>query len=413
MTIEIKNPYSNLEVFGPYVTFIEQQLKAEPPSPDKPIFEKTYKVKTLQDWDERKAPEYEYGNRIIAPSDDFNHLITKGAETPMILQIFNKNIPEKISHCSVIQWTAPKDIIYVPPWMMFDFLLTTASSKQPELTLRYYEKPFLKGSFIQIQPYMLKSIESDEFKDVQKLFESSLKKYQCLTIGDTLRIQHNKNIHLFEVTDVLSAQSIAGVTPSNIVSLVETDVAVDFLPPKDAPIQEEKNDSGYDVNINPKSDIPQQIQVVLMLIIIKLMNIKHQRLKIYKNHSVELDKNWMIILWLKKKEVESFANIKGEKIVCDKGQKTTRIQFVLIGNTKEAVEVNLSTTIMQLYAHAKLLSVFLYTFYLDIKLCVYISASGYEMEFQLLCGFPPKPLKDPKATVGIVDEQEEKMEKKR
>eukprot|EP01083_Nonionella_stella_P209607 759676_1 len=107
---------------------------------------------------------------------------------------------------------------------------------------------------------MLKSIESEQFKNVQKLFELSLKKYQCLTIGDTLRIQNEKNVHLFEVTDVLSAQSIASITPFNIVSLVDTDVAVDFLPPKDTPIDTEEQkkatrDIGYDTNIPQPNDI--------------------------------------------------------------------------------------------------------------------------------------------------------------
>ena len=371
-TEKIANPYANLEeVFGNYVKFIEQQLKSEPPPPPRPIFEKEYTVKTLNhlEWDEKKAEKYEYGNRIVAPEKLLNILISKGAlDGAIILQIFNKHIPEKISHCSVIEWTAPDDTIYVPRWMIFDFALQIAAKDAPKLTLRYYEKPFLKGSFIQIQPYQLKSVESEEFKDVKSLFEKSLRKYQCLTIGDTLRIAHNKNVHFFEVTDVLSAQSIAGVTPFNVVSLVNVDVAVDFLPAKDAPADREREnedrDGGYDVNYDPKAvPNPDSISTTIS----SNQFVDEQAIDDYKaggggggvggfdeQKSVgnQLDDNSAD----KKKEVESFADIKGEKIVCDEKEEKTTIQMMLIGNKRERVQVNLTTTVKQLYAHARLLS---------------------------------------------------------
>lgn len=360
----ISNPYANLEaVFGTYVTYIEQQLKSEPPNPPNPIFEKSYNVKTLKDWDEKKASEYEYGNRIIAPEKDFNNLLSKGAETPIILQILNKNNPSKVSHCSVIEWTSTNDdTIFVPSWMIFDFELQTASKDTPKLTLKYYEKPFLKGSFIQIQPYQLKSVQSDEFKDVQKLFELSLKKYQCLTIGDTLRIQHNKNIHLFEVTDVLSAQSIAGVTPFNVVSLINTDVSVDFLPPKDAPVQERKQQEAQHIDRTQGYDVSTQSIPNPDVIPTTKSGTKYadkDAIEEYKdpNANQQNEQNGQnTINNEKNKEFGWISNIKSEKITCDESKPSTRVQIVLIGGKKETIKVNLITTIKQLYAHVKSLS---------------------------------------------------------
>eukprot|EP01084_Bolivina_argentea_P119961 212670_1 len=372
----LSNPYSNLEdIFGPYVNYIEQKLNEESPEPPGPVFEETYTVKSFNEWDEKKSVEYEYGNRIIAPDSAFKSLLSKGAETPIILQIFNVHNPEYVSHCSVVEWTAPDGILYVPSWMFTDFALQNASKQAPQLTLRYYEKPFLKGSFIQIQPFKLASVESEEFKDVQKLFEVSLKKYQCLTIGDILRIKHNENVHKFEVTDVISAQSIASHTPFNVVSIVNTDVAVDFLPPKDAPITDEKEREYQYVEADPKS-IPNPDDIISTTVSSD-QKVDDKQIENYKTTANQLDSN----VAKKKKDVETFLNVVPQKIVCDEGQKTTRIQIVLIGNKKEVVKVNLTTTVKQLYAHAKLVS-------------------GCAEAFQLLnVAANSKPLTDPAATV--------------
>mmetsp|Transcript_64265 Transcript_64265/g.57780 ORF Transcript_64265/g.57780 Transcript_64265/m.57780 type:complete len:368 (-) Transcript_64265:21-1124(-) len=350
----------------------------------------------------KKAGDYEYGNRIIAPEKDLNNLLSKGAETPIILQILNKNNPEKVSHCSVIEWTAPENTIYVPSWMMFDFALQVAAKDAPKLTLRYYERPFLKGSFIQIQPYQLASVQSEEFKDVQKLFELSLKKYQCLTIGDTLRVQHEKKVHFFEVTDVLSAQSIAGVTPFDVVSLINTDVSVDFLPPKDAPaIQERKEQGLYDreqapyetVGVDPKS-IPNPDGIIKTTksgteyadqkAIDEYTSGNNNTIATPNVDPIQEQKstgqNTMSDNTEKNKELSWVKDVNGEKMICDDSKPNTKIQIMPIGGKKETLQVNLSSTIKQLYAHFK-------------------AVSTHDGGFQLLAGFPPKPLKDPSATI--------------
>jgi len=82
----------------------------------------------------------------------------------------------------------------------------------------------------------------------------------------------------------------------------------------------------------------------------------------------------------KQKSMQAFAEIESAEIVCDTTLKTTKIQMILIGNKRETINVNMSTTVQQIYAHAKFVS-------------------GYEKAFQLLAGFPPKVLTEPDATV--------------
>merc|ERR1719295_1396881 len=348
------------------------------PKPDNPVWQKSYSVRPLSEWDEKKSGEYEYGNRIVAPERDLQILLSKGAETPIILQMVNPLIPTKISHCSVIEWTAPDDTIYVPSWMLFDFgLHSTNNTELPQMELRLFAKPFLKGSFLQIQPYKSATLGSEEFQDVQQFLQLQLKKYQCLTIGDTIWLKHKDNVHLFEVKDVLSAQSIANVTPFDVVSLINTDVAVDFLPPKDAKPEEldpstrymaPQDDNTMDAVNDSVNDQKQE------------ENPKEEpKAKVMASTGHKLDDNAAD----KKKDVEWFADIEGAKIVCDESDasKVTRIQIIYIGGKREAVKVNVSTTVKEIYAHAKL-------------------ASGYEETFQLLGGgFPPKPLINPESTV--------------
>jgi len=82
---------------------------------------------------------------------------------------------------------------------------------------------------------------------------------------------------------------------------------------------------------------------------------------------------------------ESFDTVKPEKIKCDESKPNTRIQIILIGGKRETVKVNLSCTVLKIYAHVK-------------------AVSGYDGKFSLLAGFPPKPLTNPSATV-----EEEKL----
>ena len=52
-----------------------------------------------------------------------------------------------------------------------------------------------------------------------------------------------------------------------------------------------------------------------------------------------------------------FDAVKAKKIVVDTSEPTTKLQFVFIDKRKEAVTVNMDTTVSSLYAHFKSLSV--------------------------------------------------------
>jgi len=76
----------------------------------------------------------------------------------------------------------------------------------------------------------------------------------------------------------------------------------------------------------------------------------------------------------------SFDNVQPAKIQFDAKSPNSRIQIIYIGGKKEALKVNLTTTVLQIYGHVK-------------------AVSGYDGQFSLMAGFPPVHLKDPNATV--------------
>jgi len=90
----------------------------------------------------------------------------------------------------------------------------------------------------------------------------------------------------------------------------------------------------------------------------------------------------------------SFDSVKPERVAFDASSPNTRIQIILIGGKKEAVKVNLSTTVLQIYGHVK-------------------AVSGYDGKFSLMAGFPPKHLNDPAATVESEKLQGSRVQQKK
>merc|ERR1712130_238209 len=141
------------------------------------------------------------------------------------------------------------------------------------------------------------------------------------------------NLHLFEVKDVLSAQSIANVTPFDVVSLVNTDVAIDFLPPKDAkPEDLDPSTRTRDLGAMDTMDEDQKQEPESATAPEPEPEPETESEPI-QTTGHKLDDNAAE----KKKDVEWFANIEGAKIVCDESDKSTvtRIQIILIGGESE------------------------------------------------------------------------------
>eukprot|EP00892_Ulva_mutabilis_P004339 jgi/Ulvmu1/2277/UM013_0124.1 len=156
----------------------------------------------------------ESGDKVILPPSSLNKLASMHVEYPMLFRVENKR-GQRVSHCGVLEFIAQEGMCYMPQWMMDNMLLSVGEL----VNLKNVSLP--KGSFIKIQPHTSDFLD---ISDPKAVLETSLRSFTCLTQGDTIAISYNgKNYHI----DVME------VKPDRAVSVVETDISVDFAPPKD------------------------------------------------------------------------------------------------------------------------------------------------------------------------------------
>lgn len=151
----------------------------------------------------------EDGNRIIMPLSAFDKLVLLKIEYPMVFEIINPEC-EQASHCGVLEFSADEGFVFLPTWMMknlqlYEGQLVTLKST----TLR-------KGTYLKIQPHSMKFFG---LPNPKALLEETLRGFSCLTVGDTIMLNHDNNRYYI---DILEAK------PSSAVSVVETDCEVDF-----------------------------------------------------------------------------------------------------------------------------------------------------------------------------------------
>ena len=156
----------------------------------------------------------ENGNKVYLPPSALNRLAQLHIEYPMLFKAENRR-NSKYTHCGVLEFIADEGSVYVPYWMMKMLGL----SEGDVLTLSNVSLP--KGSYVKLQPH------STAFLDIanpRAVLERTLRNFSCLTTGDTVSIPYN---------DVVYDINVLETKPSAAVSVVETDVNVDFAAPLD------------------------------------------------------------------------------------------------------------------------------------------------------------------------------------
>jgi ubiquitin fusion degradation protein 1 len=117
-----------------------------------------------------------------------------------------------------MEFEAPEGCIYLPNWMM--------------RMLEFKEEDFAfmklvelkKGTLVKFQPHFTKFTE---LSNPGALLEKSMRNYACLTTGDTIYIHHGDMIYPIEITEVQPDEK------EHAISVVDTDLEVDFDEPKD------------------------------------------------------------------------------------------------------------------------------------------------------------------------------------
>lgn len=164
---------------------------------------------------ESDRPQVEEGDKIIMPTSCLEMLARLRISYPMLFEVTNELAGGRRTHCGVLEFIAPEGVIYLPHWMMSNLFLEPGD----KVTIRSVSLP--KGTFVKFRPQTKDFLE---ISNPKATLENKLRGFSALTTGDTIVIRHaSKQYHL----------DIMEVRPGDAMTIIETDVNVDFAPPLD------------------------------------------------------------------------------------------------------------------------------------------------------------------------------------
>jgi len=161
------------------------------------------------------------GNKILMPPSALDTLSRMNIQYPMMFRITNTakvNGKSRFSHCSVLEFTANEGEVYLPLSMIHNLNLDV--NGEGYVKLENVSLP--KGSFARFQPFHYEFVT--EIPNHKVVLEKTLRSYACLTKGDVIEIKFLGKCHDLEVVEL---------KPANVVSIIETDMSVEFAEPKD------------------------------------------------------------------------------------------------------------------------------------------------------------------------------------
>ncbi|CAD7960024.1 unnamed protein product [Amoebophrya sp. A25] len=155
----------------------------------------------------------ESGNKIMLPPSALDSLARSNIQYPMLFEISNGS--SQRTHCGVLEFVAEEGTCYIPYWMMQNLLLSEGD------LVRIMNTSLPKGSYVKLRPV------SSDFLNIHNpraVLESCLRNFATLTVGDCVAIMYNNKRYEIEVMEC---------KPANAICIIETDVNVDFAPPRD------------------------------------------------------------------------------------------------------------------------------------------------------------------------------------
>ena len=155
--------------------------------------------------------ELEKGDKILLPSSAFEQLVRLNIEYPMLFELKSEN---GITHCSVLEFTAPEGTCNVPFWMMQNLLLEEGGL----LSVKNVSLP--KATYVKIKPL---STDFLNITNPRSVLEQQLRRFSCVTIGDQICLPYNNNNYYLQIQDV---------QPLNAACIIECDCNVDFDVPE-------------------------------------------------------------------------------------------------------------------------------------------------------------------------------------
>lgn len=187
------------------------------PAPQR--FERTFRALPMSfNTSKQDNRQVDSGNKILMPPSALDTLSRMNIQYPMMFKITNHANPSKVSHCSVLEFTAQEGEVYLPLSMLHN--LTLSVNGEGYVKLENVSLP--KGSFARFQPFKYEFVT--DIPNHKVVLEKTLRSYACLTKGDVIEIKFLNKCHDLEVVEL---------KPADVVSIIETDMSVEFAEPKD------------------------------------------------------------------------------------------------------------------------------------------------------------------------------------
>ena len=172
--------------------------------------------------------DIDLSNSIILPASALGVLSSmrnfKDSKNPILFRILNIEL-NMVTHCGVAEFTAQEGTCYLPS-NMFERLCLMEGQ---QVNIRNVDlKP---GTFIKLQPHLTEFINNPNPKTI---LEYNLRNYFCVTEGDTISVKFSKKIYKLDIVQC---------KPAKAIRTLNTDIEVDFCPPKDYKEEPRNNDS--------------------------------------------------------------------------------------------------------------------------------------------------------------------------
>ncbi|KAI8987119.1 ubiquitin fusion degradation protein UFD1-domain-containing protein [Pilobolus umbonatus] len=157
-----------------------------------------------------------YGGKIILPQSALEKLSQLHISYPMLFKLVYGQ-QKKHTHAGVLEFIAEEGRVYLPQWMM------ETLGVEPGSIIEVKNVTLPLGSFVKIQP---QSTDFLDISDHRAVLEKALRNFSTLTVGDMVQINYNNKVYEIQVLEVRpSNEDHSGV------SIIETDLEVDFAPP--------------------------------------------------------------------------------------------------------------------------------------------------------------------------------------
>jgi ubiquitin fusion degradation protein 1 len=160
------------------------------------------------------------GGKIILPPSALDELSRMHITYPMLFLLTSRTNGK--TNCGVLEFSGDEGKVYVPFWMMNHLRIN------PGDIITVKNVTLAKGTYVKIRPQQKAFIE---LYDPKAVLEKQLRNFSCLTKGDTILINYNKNNYPIDILEV----GIRNANDCNEISIVETDVRVEFDRPLDMP----------------------------------------------------------------------------------------------------------------------------------------------------------------------------------